>query len=267
MSNPLIVIPARMGSMRFPGKPLAEIAGISMLRRTVDVARQVKNADYVVATDSVEIQSHCQSFDMPVVMTSTDIHSGSDRTLAALEALNSKADIIVNLQGDAPFTDPSHVKAVIDGLSNSEADIATPYIQLDWVSLDTLRLSKKETPFSGTTLVENDGRAIWFSKNIIPAIRNENTLRVMSPLSPVCRHIGLYAFRRDALKRYTALPVSHYEKLEGLEQLRALENGMSIAAIRVSPPRISSPGIDTPQDLMRAEELLAKFGDPFQGVF
>lgn len=266
MSNPLIVIPARMGSTRFPGKPLAEIAGISMLRRTVDVARQVQKADYVVATDSVDIQSHCQSFGIPVVMTSPDVQSGSDRALAALDTVNSDADIVVNLQGDAPFTNPSHVKAVIDGLSESDADIATPYIQLDWAALDILRNSKKETPFSGTTLIENGGRAIWFSKNIIPAMRDELAMREATPLSPVCRHIGLYAFRHDALKRYTTLPISSYEKLEGLEQLRALENGMSIAAIKVLAPRISSPGIDTPQDLVRAEELIAEFGDPFKGA-
>lgn len=263
MSKPLIVIPARMGSTRFPGKPLAEISGISMLRRTAQVAQNVRDSTYVVATDHAEIQSHCQSHGLPVVMTPSSLASGSDRALAAAQKFGSESDIIVNLQGDAPFTDPSHISAVIEGLLQSQAGIATPYIQLSWKELDDLRVSKKTTPFSGTTILVTDGQAIWFSKNIIPAIRDETALRTVSDISPVRRHIGLYAYRRASLLKYTKLAPGYYETLEGLEQLRALENGMTISAVKVDPPKISSPGIDTPDDLARAEALIVKYGDPF----
>ncbi len=264
MSKPLIVIPARMASTRFPGKPLAEIAGISMLRRTANVAARVPGADFVVATDHADILQHCETHALPVVMTDKDLVSGSDRTLAAAQAYRPDAEIIINLQGDAPFSDPAHIEAVILRLKDDNVDIATPAIQLSWADLDVLRQSKLTTPFSGTTVVEKDGRAIWFSKNILPAIRKEADLRNRSPLSPVLRHIGLYGFKQRALKDFNALPQSTYEALEGLEQLRAIENGMYVAIIRVDVPQISSPGIDTPEDLKRAEALIANYGDPFQ---
>lgn len=263
MSKPLIVIPARMASKRFRGKPLAEIAGVSMIRRTAKIAADLAGTDYVVATDHADISEHCESHDIPVFMTDADLPSGSDRALAAANLHGGQADIIVNLQGDAPFTDASHVKAIIERLQENDVDIATPAIQLDWAALDTLRKDKIATPFSGTTVVENNGRAMWFSKTIIPAIRKEESLRNETAPSPVLRHVGLYGFRRDALERYTQLLQSHYEKLEGLEQLRALENGMSIAIVKVDPPRISSPGIDTKADLERAEALIKEHGDPF----
>lgn len=263
MSRPLIVIPARMASKRFPGKPLAEIAGVSMVRRTARIAANLPSADYVIATDHADIAAHCQAFDLPVVMTETDLASGSDRALAAAEIFKPDAEIILNLQGDAPFTDPAHLTAIIERLLVGDVDIATPAIRLSWDALDGLREAKKTTPFSGTTVIEVEGRAVWFSKTIVPAIRKEADLRKTDALSPVLRHIGLYGFRRAALQRFTNLPQSRYETLEGLEQLRALENGMSIAIVKVDPPQISSPGIDTPEDLKRAEALIAAHGDPF----
>ena len=263
MSKPLIVIPARMASKRFPGKPLAEIAGVSMIRRTAQIAAKLDSVDYVIATDHTDIAAHCNQYNLPVVMTDVDLPSGSDRALAAANFFNPDADIILNLQGDAPFTDPAHVEAIIERLLESDVDIATPAIQLDWDALEQLRDAKKTTPFSGTTVIEMNGRAVWFSKNIIPAIRKEQTLRSTDTHSPVLRHIGLYGFRRKALEQFTQLPQSHFEKLEGLEQLRALENGLSIAIVKVAPPQISSPGIDTQEDLKRAEALIATYGDPF----
>lgn len=263
MSEPLIVIPARMASTRFPGKPLAEIAGVSMVRRTARIAAEL-GVNYVVATDHDEIFSHCESYDIPVVMTEASLPSGSDRALAAADLFDPNADIIVNLQGDAPFTDPSHIQAIIERLlDDGEYDIATPAIQLGWAALDRLREDKRTTPFSGTTVIESAGQAVWFSKTIIPALRKEDRLREDSPLSPILRHIGLYGFKREALERFTKLPQSPYEKLEGLEQLRALEDGMRIAIVKVDPARISSPGIDTPDDLARAEALIEMYGDPF----
>jgi len=263
MSKPLIVIPARMASTRFPGKPLAEIAGVSMVRRTAKIAADLGDVDYLVAPDHKEIFDHCETYDIPVVMTDAELPSGSDRALAAAKRYGGGADIIVNLQGDAPFTDPSHVQAIIQHMQKADVDITTPAIQLDWADLDKLRADKLTTPFSGTTVIESRDRAIWFSKTIIPAIRKEKVLRAETALSPVLRHVGLYGFRREALERFTALPQSTYENLEGLEQLRALENGMSIGLVKVKPPRISSPGIDTRADLARAEALIEIYGDPF----
>ena len=263
MSKPLIVIPARMASKRFPGKPLAQIAGVSMIRRTTKIAAQISEADFVVATDHADIVAHCKQHDLPVVITAPDLPSGSDRALAAAQHIRPDAEIILNLQGDAPFTDPSHIRAILERLQASSADIATPAVQLDWAALDQLREAKKTTPFSGTTVIEKEGRAVWFSKTILPAIRKEAELRQSETLSPVLRHIGLYGYRRAALERFTTWPCSPYERLEGLEQLRALENGLHIEIVKVAPAQISSPGIDTPDDLARAEALIEKMGDPF----
>jgi len=264
----LIVVPARYGSTRFPGKPLAKINGISMVRRTAKIAMksaaQIDSCDMVVATDDTRIEEHCMSYDIPCIMTKEALKTGSDRALAAAEALDKSYDYIINLQGDAPFTPVSSIVALAEAIKTG-IDVATPYIQLSWESLDSLRQHKIETPFSGTTvIIGQDGRAIWFSKNIIPAIRKEETLRKIETLSSVNRHIGLYAYTYEALKRFTAAPESHYEKLEGLEQLRILENGMNPACVRVDPPAVTMSGIDAPADVELAEALIAKHGDPFQ---
>jgi len=248
-------------------KTLAEINGVSMVRRTAQIAKlsaeKLSDCDYVVATDNPEIETHCEAHDIPVIMTSTDIATGSDRALIAANKVSEDIDSIVNLQGDAPFTPTQHIASVAKALKNG-TDVATPFVQLSWEALDALRDHKKATPFSGTTvLVGNDGKAIWFSKNIIPAIRKETGLRKSVSHSPICRHIGLYAYRREALEQFVSWPESRFEKLEGLEQLRLLENGLSIQCVRVEPPKVATPGIDTPDDLALAEKLIMDHGDPF----
>ncbi len=263
----LIVVPARFASTRFPAKPLALIKGISMVRRTAQIAQiaahALENCDYVVATDHEEIATHCQEHNIPVIMTPVDLTSGSDRALAAAKLFKTKAKTIINLQGDAPFTPPEHITSIARALA-AGADVATPYIRLSWEALDRLRQNKNTTPFSGTTLtIDKSGRAIWFSKNIIPAIRKEVILRSESPISPICRHIGLYGYSRTALEQFEAWPESAYEALEGLEQLRFIENGLTIDCVEVLPPKIASSGIDTEEDLRRAEDLIAQYGDPF----
>ena len=221
----LIVIPARYGSSRFPGKPLADIAGVSMVMRVAAAAKEscelIGDAAFVVATDDARIEDHCKEHGCPCVMTDPELPSGSDRALAAAEAFAPHCDFIINLQGDAPFTPASQVAAVAALLTAGDCDVATPVIQLDWQALDDLREAKKTTTHSGTTaILAEDGRAIWFSKNILPALRKEADLRKKSQLSPIFRHVGLYGFTRDALKKFTALPMSRYEELEGLEQWR-----------------------------------------------
>ncbi len=267
MSN-AIIVPARYGSTRFLGKPLAQLGGMSMVARTAQNAQKAadKIGDTValVATDDIRIMEHCDGLDIKCVMTDPELPSGSDRALAATVAYERESShaikTIINLQGDAPFTPPEHIVAVIERLkSDSTIDVATPYITLDWDSLDTLREHKKTTPFSGTTLVADaDEKALWFSKNIIPAIRKEAQLRANTRLSPVRRHIGLYGFRKAALERFVSLPIGYWETLEGLEQLRCLENGMTVSCVEVQPAKVAISGIDTPEDLARAEALLAK---------
>lgn len=268
----LIVVPARYGSTRFPGKPLAEINGISMVRRTARIAekasKDIESCDYVVATDDTRIMEHCQQHSLRAVMTEKDVKTGSDRALAAARTLGDINSVvyerIINLQGDAPFTPVSHVISLAKALDTG-ADVATPYTQLSWNALESLRTHKNKTPFSGTcVIVSQDGKAVWFSKNIIPAIRRESAMKEKSPFSPVNRHIGLYAYQRDALERFTAYPESYYEKLEGLEQLRLLENGMTIECVQVEPPNIATSGIDAPSDIALAEALIAEHGDDYQ---
>lgn len=261
----LIVVPARYGSKRFPGKPLKEIAGRSMVLRVADVAKAaaelIADAQYVVATDDERIRAHCAEAGVPVVMTPEDVATGTDRALAAVEALGIEPEVVINLQGDAPFTPPETVAEIGRAVLESGDDAATPVIRLSWEALDELRNHKIAAPFSGTTCIcGTDGRALWFSKNIIPAMRKEGQLRVTKGQSPVLRHIGLYAYSLSALKRFASMPESTYEKLEGLEQLRMLEAGMRIRVVEVPEPEVSISGVDTPEDLALAEKLLRDKG-------
>lgn len=255
-----IIIPARYGSTRFPGKPLAMLGGKTVLERVVDVAKTVANdisdVTYHVATDDNRIADVCTQNNIPVIITASDFETGTDRVMAAVGTLDTAPDFIINLQGDAPFTPSDFVTDIITAYKNNpSADIVTPVVQLSWAELDELRAHKIATPFSGTTAVlDKNNRALWFSKNIIPAIRKEDR---NNPLSPVYRHIGLYGYARASLQKYITLPLSTYEKLEGLEQLRALENGMTIQAVVVDyKGRPAMTGIDSPEDLIRAEALL-----------
>ncbi|WP_084421084.1 3-deoxy-manno-octulosonate cytidylyltransferase [Henriciella litoralis] len=267
----LIVIPARHGSTRFPAKPLHMISGHSLLARVSAIASELSNrrddVSFVVATDHDDIRTHAEDLGMPVVMTSPDLASGTDRALAAARLQETAPDFVLNLQGDAPFTPASYLEALIEEAETSSADVVTPVVRLDWAALDTVRDQKTREPFSGTSCVRlADGRAVWFSKQVLPAIRKEAQLREAGELSPVWRHIGLYGYRMPALERFAALPVGYYEALEGLEQLRFLENGMTVQAVAVEPADNAMWGVDTPEDARLAEELLAKFGDPLEGT-
>lgn len=262
----VIIIPARFGSTRFPGKPLHPIAGVSMLARTVkcawDAATSSGGAEVLVATDDDRIAAHCEEIGVASVMTDPDLASGTDRVRAAADAAAPDADFVVNLQGDAPFTPPGHVSALIENAA--KADVVTPVVRLSWAALDALRDRKKETPFSGTTCIRGgDGGAIWFSKMIIPGIRKEAELRASGDASPVYQHIGLYGYARKALDRIADLPPSRYEELEGLEQLRFLENGLSVHAVEVAPSDLPSAGIDSPEDVAHVEAALKDGNDPY----
>jgi len=268
MSNAAIIIPARYHSTRLPGKPLEMIAGKTMLARVGEIARHaakmIGGAEILVATEDKRIIDHATECGLKAVMTSSACKTGSDRALEAITHLDDRPDFIVNLQGDAPLTPPDFVAAVLSEFQNNpDLEVVTPVVRLDWDELDAFREQKKDTPFSGTTaILGKDYEALWFSKNIIPAIRHEDDLRKSKKHSPIYRHIGIYGFRADILKQFVKLPQSRYEVLEGLEQLRMLENNISVKATVVDyKGRPAMSGIDSPEDLARAEELLAQFGE------
>ncbi len=263
-----IIIPARYHSARFPGKPLAMIGEKTMLQRVCEIALEAAHqingeTSIMVATDDDRIMAHASEIGIQAILTSQNCRTGTDRILSAVKQLSRQPDFILNLQGDAPLTPPHFIEAVLNELlSNKKAQWVTPVTQLSWEALDQLREDKQTTPFSGTTAILDDqNHAIWFSKNIIPAIRNEAKLREKTPNSPIFRHIGLYGSTHEMLQTYTTLEQTPYEILEGLEQLRLLENGYRIHAVKVDygdHPAMS--GVDTPEDAKRAEALMLEYG-------
>ncbi|MGN6488343.1 MAG: 3-deoxy-manno-octulosonate cytidylyltransferase [Devosia sp.] len=264
----LIVIPARYGSTRLTGKPLHPIAGRLLIERVAGVAmlaaRELGDAEVLVATDDMRILDAVNDLGLNAVMTAEEITSGSGRALAAMQATGRDYSLVVNLQGDAPFTSPAHIVEIVQAARENGADVTTPVVQLDWARLDAMRLHKETAPASGTTCLRAaDGRALWFSKAVLPFMRKEGDLRENLPFSPVLQHIGLYCYRPAALEAFEATEPSHYEVLEGLEQLRLLELGLDVRAVMVSPARITMSGVDSPADVERAERLIAEHGDPF----
>jgi 3-deoxy-manno-octulosonate cytidylyltransferase (CMP-KDO synthetase) len=262
----VIIIPARFGSTRFQGKPLHPILGVSMLERTYHVAKvaslAIDGCQVFIATDDDRIKAHAERFGAKVIMTDEQCLTGSDRAFQAASRLEVQPSYVINLQGDAPLTPPHFIEMMLKALiNNPEMDVVTPVTTLSWQALDALREQKTLTPFSGTTVITNArNQALWFSKNIIPAIRKEERLRALSEQSPVKRHIGLYGFRYKALKTFVSLPAGHYEELEGLEQLRLLEHDLVIQTVEVNYqglPEMS--GIDTLEDAKRAEALLSAY--------
>lgn len=263
----LVVIPARFSSSRLPGKPLVAIAGRTLLERVVDLARRaVRDRDHVaivVATDDRRIADHAEALGCEVTMTDPAITSGSGRALSAARQAQVAPRFIVNLQGDAPFLPATALAHVLRALADGAA-VATPVVPLSWAALDQWREHKRVAPFSGTACIRGTcGHAVWFSKTIVPAIRDEAALRAAHALSPVFRHLGLYGYTLTALEAFEALPPSRYERLEGLEQLRLIEAGIPIRTVLVDDPDIAMSGIDTSADVALAEQLIARHGDPF----
>ncbi|MBR5760194.1 MAG: 3-deoxy-manno-octulosonate cytidylyltransferase [Thermoguttaceae bacterium] len=272
-----IVIPARYDSKRFPGKPLAVLNGKTILERVWEIAsfvcQSIPDCSAIVATEEPSDETHendiipfCKKNSIPVVITSRKCRSGSDRVWSFVSNLENRPEVVVNLQGDVPTCPPHFVIQLIEALkTDPTAAVATICTRLNWDALDALRESKKENPFSGTTVIastQND--AIWFSKSIVPAIRNEEELRKESNLSPVLRHVGLYAYRFDALQFFAASDVGKYERLEQLEQLRFLENGKKIRLVYGQyPPGYEQTisGVDTPEDLESVSKIVNECGE------
>jgi len=253
-----IVIPARYGSTRFPGKPLAPVLGVSLIERVWRIAKAVEGAAVVcVATDDERIARFVEGFGGRAVMTPAECRTGSDRTWAALQALPN-LDAAVNVQGDAILTPPWVVQALVDVLRRDpDSPIVTPAVRLDAERLAAFEASKVATPASGTTVVcRNDGFALYFSKRVLPFLRKPGGDR-----APVFRHIGLYGYRRAALERFAALPTGALEAAEGLEQLRALENGIPIRVVEVDYRGRTHWSIDAPEDVPAAEAIIRREGE------
>ena len=245
----IAIIPARYASTRFPAKPLALLGGRPIIER---VYHQVAKAvdDVVVATDDERIFAAVESFGGRAVMTSTSHRSGTDRCYEALCKVGGEFDVVINVQGDEPFIQPSQIEAVKRCFDNPSTDIATlvkPFSKEDG-------LAALENPNSPKVVLDAESHAIYFSRSVIPYLRGVEREKWLESHT-FYKHIGMYAFRSDVLRRVTALPQSPLEMSESLEQLRWLENGYKIG---VGISQVETIGIDTPEDLARAERFLSE---------
>lgn len=253
-----IVIPARYGSTRLPGKPMLEICGLSMLERVWRIAKATHGcARIVISTEDPRIEDHARSFGAEAVLTPESCRNGTERTHATLEAATIAEDAVINFQGDAVLTPPWVLQAMIDEFAGPDGDfdIVTPATVLDGAMLAELRENKKANPASGTTVVFDRKRnALYFSKLVLPFVRAPGYTQIY-------RHIGLYGYRREALERYVSLPPSPLEQTEGLEQLRALENEMTVRVVAVDYRGRTHFSVDAADDVAIVEEIIRNEGE------
>jgi len=241
----LIVIPSRFGSTRFEGKPLVDIAGKSLVRRTYEQALKTNlDAEVVVATDDDRIFNHVQTFGH-CVMTSDQHVSGTDRCFEVLSKINGRFDVLINLQGDEPFILPSQIELLASEFSEHHIDIAT--LQKPIKTEEELF-----NPNIVKVISDSDAKAIYFSRQAIPYLRGVETSEWVKQYN-YRRHIGMYAFRTEICAELSRLEPSRLEMVESLEQLRWLENGYTIS---VKDTDFVSPAIDTPSDLLTVDNFL-----------
>ena len=238
------IIPARYASSRFPGKPLALLGGKPVIQRVYEQVSAVLDDAYV-ATDDERIFQTVEGFGGKAVMTRTDHKSGTDRIEEAVEKLGCQADVIVNVQGDEPFIQRSQIESVCRCFDDPDTQIATPGKPFE--SVEAMK-----NPNSPKIVLDNRQCAMYFSRSVIPFIRGVEEGEWLLHY-PFLKHLGLYAYRREVLAELTRLPQSSLEKAESLEQLRWLQNGYRI---KVGLTDVETVGIDTPQDLERAEAFL-----------
>ena len=238
------IIPARYASTRFPGKPLALLGGKPVIQHVYEKVAAVLEAAYV-ATDDERIYDAVKSFGGQAVMTRTDHKSGTDRIEEAIEKIGGEWDVVVNVQGDEPFVAKSQLDTICHCFDDPTTQIATlgkPFESMEAV----------QNPNSPKIVVDNMGFAMYFSRSVIPYVRGKEESSWLTHY-PFLKHLGIYAYRKDVLRQVTQLPQSSLEIAESLEQLRWLQNGFKI---KVGTTDVETVGIDTPQDLERAEEFL-----------
>lgn len=238
------IIPARYASTRFPGKSLALLGGKPVIQHVYEKVAAVLEAAYV-ATDDERIYDAVKSFGGQVVMTRTDHKSGTDRIEEAIEKIGGEWDVVVNVQGDEPFVAKSQLDTICHCFDDPTTQIATlgkPFESMEAV----------QNPNSPKIVVDNMGFAMYFSRSVIPYVRGKEKSSWLTHY-PFLKHLGIYAYRKDVLRQITQLPQSSLEIAESLEQLRWLQNGFKI---KVGTTDVETVGIDTPQDLERAEEFL-----------
>lgn len=240
------IIPARYASSRFPGKPLAILGGKMVIER---VYMQVKEAlkDVYVATDDERIYKAVKSFHGNVIMTNNKHKSGTDRICEAIDKIGEKYDVVINIQGDEPFIQASQIKTVIDCFDDSQTQIATLGKRFG-------KIEDVQNPNSPKIVLDNNNYAMYFSRSPIPFIRGKETKEWLANF-PFLKHIGLYAYKTEVLKEISKLQQSPLEIAESLEQLRWLQNGYKI---KVGITDIETIGIDTPEDLQKAEIFLTR---------
>jgi len=235
LAEPLIVIPARYASTRFPGKPLAELWGKPLIQHVYERACRAQSAARVIiATDDVRIARAARDFGAEVAITRGDHESGTDRVAEVVQGV--ACDLVVNLQGDEPLIDPASIDAAVAPLA------ADPAIPMGTLCCPIEEVADLANPNLVKVVLDRRGFALYFSRLPIPFVRDQ------SGFFPRYRHIGLYVYRRDALLALASLPPTMLERAERLEQLRALEHGYRIRVVEITHP---SPGVDTPEELER----------------
>lgn len=258
-NNALIVIPARMASTRFPDKPLAVISGMSMIERVWRLAKAVKSASHVViATDSELLSEFAENLGADVVMTSSDCLTGTDRVAETSKILGDQYNVIFSFQGDAVLTPPWVIDGVLkEMIKDPSIFMATPAVRLTGNALTDFIASKKKGSSSGTCVVfDKNKNAMYFSKALIPYSRSNDSANL-----PVFRHIGLYGYRKETLQKLSELPEGMFEKVEKLEQLRALENGIPIRIVEVDYKGRTHGSVDSPNDVTFVESIIAQEGE------
>lgn len=259
-----LLIPARYQSSRYPGKPLVSLRGARgtakpLIQRSYEAAQRVRGVTSVhVVTDDDRIADAARGFGASVIMTSPECRNGTERCAEALGDLGD-VDLVVNLQGDALLTPPGFVESLIARIEeDSDALVATPAMRLRSEEVRGLQAEEAAGRVGGTTVVTDaGGYALYFSKRLIPHLPAS---ALEDEMSPVRLHVGVYAYRPEALQRYIATPVSELETLEGLEQLRFLVAGVAVAVVDVETPSFALRELNNPEDVVPIEQALAEAG-------
>ena len=260
-----IMIPARYASTRFPGKPLAPLKGATgevkpLIQRAWEAAQAVRGADHVfVATDDERIADAARGFGADVLMTSEDCANGTERCADAVRGLETAPGIVVNLQGDAPLTPPWFVEDLVAAMQDRpEIEVATPVLRCDTHALEGFLADRKAGRVGATTAVfDRHGRALYFSKEVIPYTGGKFS---ENGVCPVFHHVGVYAYRPATLAAYVDMEPGPLERWEGLEQLRFMEHGHPVHCVEVDGRGAKFWELNNPEDTPRIEAVLAEQG-------